>query len=120
MKHTIDIPFPSICTIELFVNKFRYSITQVAAQAQAKRPDCKVYVVTGGMWNADGSACVGLKVGGRLLSRTPWGNVYGSLDGSYRECDFTQKLYPGQEHLLKITCSLLNKGGDAYCLILTH
>lgn len=42
-----DIPFQAIDSIELFVNKFRYSVAQVAAQAQAKRPECKVYVVSG-------------------------------------------------------------------------
>lgn len=276
MKYIIDIPFPSIDSVELFINRLRYTISQVAAQAQGKRPDCKVYVVTGGMWNADGSACPLLKADGEWISPKPWSSygyawdsgpdimltldrdakdnfwsttcligpngpvekpsydkagqggkrgragigtkqgylrlyasqdgtadartpealrddmaadgctsfvmgdgggsaqcwfdgqsikgdgrkchnyiiVYakkepaetppdkedkpvskpivcldpghgpgcanGSPDGSYRECEFTQKLYPGQEHLLKITCSLLNKGGDAYCLILTH
>ena len=68
----IDIPFPSIDSVELFVNKFRYSVAQVAAQAQAKRPDCKVYVVTGGMWNADGSACPLLKADGEWISPKPW------------------------------------------------
>ena len=38
----IDIPFQTIDSIELFVNKFRYSVAQVAAQAQAKRPDCAI------------------------------------------------------------------------------
>lgn len=42
MKHIIDISFTSIDSIELFLNKFRYSIAQVAAQAQAKRPDCAI------------------------------------------------------------------------------
>lgn len=37
----IDIPFQAIDSIELFVNKFRYSVAQVAAQAQAKRPEHK-------------------------------------------------------------------------------
>ena len=68
----IDIPFPSIDSVELFVNKFRYTIAQVAAQAQAKQPECKVYVVTGGMWNGDGSACPLLKSGGTWVSPRPW------------------------------------------------
>ena len=72
MKHIIDIPFPSIDSVELFVNRRRYTISQVAAQAQAKRPDCKIYVVTGGMWNADGSACPLLKAGGAWVSPKPW------------------------------------------------
>ena len=41
-----DIPFQAIESIELFVNKCRYSVAQVADQAQAKRPERKVYVVS--------------------------------------------------------------------------
>ena len=44
----IDIPFPSIDSVEVFLNKFRYSISQVAAQAQAKRPDCAICMSTTG------------------------------------------------------------------------
>ena len=36
MKQIVDIPFTSIDSVELFLNKFRYSISQVAAQAQAR------------------------------------------------------------------------------------
>ena len=57
MRAIVDIPLKSIDSVEIFVNRFRYSVDQVAAQAQAKRPDCKVYVVTGGMWNGFYSAC---------------------------------------------------------------
>src|SRR5699024_116099 len=59
-------------SVEVFPNKFRYSIAQVAAQAQVKRPDCKIYVVTGGMWNADGSACPLLKADREWISHKPW------------------------------------------------
>ena len=72
MKAICDIPLESIESVEVFVNQFRYSVDQVAAQAQAKRPDCKVYVVTGGMWNADGSACPLLKADGKWISSQPW------------------------------------------------
>lgn len=113
-KQIAHVPLEQISRLEIVVTKCRKSLTEVKGETGAD------YILNGGMWNPDGSACVGLKAGGRLLSRTPWGNVHGSLDGSYKECEFTQKLYPGQEHLLKITCSLLNKGDDAHCLILTH
>lgn len=72
MKAICDIPLKSIVSVEVFVNKFRYSVDQVAAQAQARRPDCKIYVVTGGMWNADGSACPLLKADGKWISSQPW------------------------------------------------
>ncbi|HJB80807.1 N-acetylmuramoyl-L-alanine amidase family protein [uncultured Flavonifractor sp.] len=72
MKAICNIPLESIESVEVFVNQFRYSVDQVAAQAQAKRPDCKVYVVTGGMWNADGSACPLLKADGKWISPQPW------------------------------------------------
>ena len=76
MKAICDIPLESIESVEVFVNQFRYPVDQVAAQAQAKRPDCKVYVVTGGMWNADGSACPLLKANGKWISPQPW-SCYG-------------------------------------------
>ena len=72
MRAIVDIPMNSVESIELFVNLFRYTLDQVATQAQAKRPDCKVYVVTGGMWNADGSACPLLKADGKWISPQPW------------------------------------------------
>ena len=72
MRAIVDIPMNSVESIELFVNLFRYTLDQVATQAQAKRPDCKVYVVTGGMWNADGSACPLLKADGKWISPKPW------------------------------------------------
>lgn len=72
MKAICDIPLKSIESVEIFVNKFRYSVDQVAAQAQARRPDCKIYVVTGGMWNRDGSACPLLKAAGKWISPQPW------------------------------------------------
>ena len=72
MKFIIDIPYSLIAAIEICCNRFQNSITEVAAQAQAKRTDCKVYVVTGGMWNRDGSACPLLKADGVWISPKPW------------------------------------------------
>lgn len=72
MRAIVDIPLESIESMEIFVNQFRYSVDQVAAQAQAKRPGRKVYVVTGGMWNRDGSACPLLKANGKWISPQPW------------------------------------------------
>ena len=76
MKKIIDIPLTSVASVELFLNKFRYSIAQVSAQAQKKRRDCKAYVVTGGMWNSNGSACPLLKADGVWISDQPW-SAYG-------------------------------------------
>ena len=78
MKKIIDIPLTSVASVELFLNKFRYSIAQVSAQAQKKRRDCKAYVVTGGMWNRDGSACPLLKEEGTMPNN---GAVSKTIDG---------------------------------------
>lgn len=127
-----DIPFPSIDSVELFLNKFRYTIAQVAAQCwfdgQTIKGDgrkCHNYII---VYVKKESADTPPDKEDKPVSKPVVcldpghgpGCANGSLDGSYKECEFTQKLYPGQEHLLKITCSLLNKGDDAHCLILTQ
>ena len=70
-KQIAHVPLEQISRLEIVVTKCRKSLTEVKGETGAD------YILNGGMWNPDGSACVGLKVGGRLLSRTPWGNVHG-------------------------------------------
>lgn len=70
-KQIALIPLVQISRLEIEVTNCRKSLSQVKAETGAD------YIFNGGMWNPDGSPCVGLKVGGRLLSKTPWGNVHG-------------------------------------------
>ena len=65
------IPLPSIARLEIVVTNCRKSLAQMKGETGAD------YILNGGMWNPDGSPCRGLKVGGKLLSLTPWGNVPG-------------------------------------------
>ena len=71
MKHVSSIPRSSIDKLAIVVTSCRKSLAEVKAETGAD------YILNGGMWNPDGSPCVGLKVGGKLLSKTPWGNVHG-------------------------------------------
>ena len=60
------IPLSSVERIELRVTNCRKTLSQVKAETKAH------YVLNGGMWNPDGSACPLLKVGGVMRSSTPW------------------------------------------------
>lgn len=70
-KRIALIPLQSIDRLEIVVTSCRKSLDEVKRETKAD------YVLNGGMWNPDGSPCRGLKVGGKLLSNTPWGNVPG-------------------------------------------
>ena len=59
------VPLSSVERIELRVTNCRKTLPQVKAETNAH------YVLNGGMWNPDGSACPLLKVGGVMLSGTP-------------------------------------------------
>ena len=63
------IPLSSVERIELRVTNCRKTLSQVKAETKAH------YVLNGGMWNPDGSACPLLKVGGVMRSGTPWRSV---------------------------------------------
>lgn len=71
MKYVSSIPRSSIEKLAIVVTSCRKSLSEVKAKTGAD------YILNGGMWNPDGSPCVGLKVDGKLLSKTPWGNVHG-------------------------------------------
>lgn len=75
-KKIVRIPKGDIVAIELVVSRCRKSMAQVGAEARKARPECKVYVLNGGMWNGDGSPCPLLRAQGVMLSKTPWG-AYG-------------------------------------------
>lgn len=71
MKAVASIPLSDISRIEIVVTNCKMGLEQVKAKTGAD------YILNGGMWNADGSPCRGLKASGKLLSATPWGNLYG-------------------------------------------
>lgn len=71
------ILFSNIDKLFLYVTNCKKTLTQTYNEIKAQYPNQKVNILNGGMWNPDGSACEGLKVSGKLLSNTPWGNVYG-------------------------------------------
>ena len=60
------VPLSSVERIELRVTNCRKTLSQVKAETKAH------YVLNGGMWNPDGTPCPLLKVGGAMLSGTPW------------------------------------------------
>ena len=65
-KSITYVPLSSVERIELRVTNCRKTLSQVKAETKAH------YVLNGGMWNPDGSACPLLKVGGVMRSGTPW------------------------------------------------
>lgn len=70
-KQTAFIPLDQISRLDIVVTNCRKSLSEVKTSTGAD------YILNGGMWNPDGSPCVGLKADGKLLSKTPWGNVHG-------------------------------------------
>ena len=71
MKAVASIPLSSISRLDIVVTNCRMGLDQVKAKTGAD------YVLNGGMWNGDGTPCRGLKVDGKLLSATPWGDLMG-------------------------------------------
>lgn len=71
MKAVAPIPLSSISRLAIVVTNCRMGLDQTRAMTGAD------YILNGGMWNADGSPCRGLKVDGKLLSATPWGDLAG-------------------------------------------
>ena len=62
-KQIALVPLSNISRLEIAVTNCRKSLSEVKASTGAD------YILNGGMWNPDGSPCVGLKVDGRLLSK---------------------------------------------------
>ena len=71
MTQTAVIPLEEISRLEIVVTDCRQSLDQVKAETGAD------YLLNGGMWNTNGTPCKGLKVDGKLLSATPWGDIAG-------------------------------------------
>ena len=94
------IPLSSVERIELRVTNCRKTLSQVKSETGAH------YVLNGGMWNPDGSACPLLKVGGVMRSGTPW-----------RTMGYAWDKGPGHPHDLRVRGSgQLYRGDCPYFL----
>ena len=71
MKAVASISLSSISRLAIVVTNCRKTLAQVKAETGAD------YLLNGGMWNTNGTPCKGLKVDGKLLSATPWGDIAG-------------------------------------------
>ena len=71
MKAVASIPLSNISKLSIVVTNCRMGLDQTRAMTGAD------YILNGGMWNADGSPCRGLKMDGKLLSAEPWGDLAG-------------------------------------------
>lgn len=89
------IPLSNIERLELRVTNCRKSLSEVKAESGAD------YILNGGMWNADGSACPLLKVGGKWISSRPW-TAYGYAWD--RAGDIRLTVDVGKENFLACTC----------------
>lgn len=65
-KLTTYVPLSSVKWIELRVINCRKTFSQVKVETKAH------YMLSNGMWNSDDTPCSLLKVGGVMLSSTPW------------------------------------------------
>lgn len=70
-KYIYSVSSYEISRLSIIVTNCRKTMSQVKAETGAD------YILNGGMWNGDGTPCAGLKVDGKLLSKTPYGNVHG-------------------------------------------
>lgn len=71
MKQILFINISDVSCLSIIVTNCRKSLDEVKLETGAD------YILNGGMWNGDGTPCAGLKVNGKLLSKTPFGNVHG-------------------------------------------
>lgn len=71
MKKIASIPLDKIQRLSIVVTGCQKTLAQVKGETGAD------FILNGGMWNADGSPCRGLKAEGKLLSAAPWGDLAG-------------------------------------------
>ena len=69
-KYIVSIPISSISKIELYVNKTKKSLSSIKTSTGAD------YIMNGGLFNPDWTACPLLKSNGTMYSKTPW-KAYG-------------------------------------------
>ncbi|MBS5134829.1 MAG: N-acetylmuramoyl-L-alanine amidase [Oscillospiraceae bacterium] len=95
MKKITSIPLADVERIEIRVTRCKKTLSQVKAESGAD------YILNGGMWNAGGSACPLLKVGGKWLSSRPW-TAYGYAWDQGGDIRLTVDV--GKENFLACTC----------------
>ena len=94
-KRIAYIPLNSIDKLEIRVTNCKKTLSQVKKETGA------AYILNGGMWNADGSPCPMLKVGGALLTKT-WGAYgYGWNGGPDIKLESSPALF---ENFISVTC----------------
>lgn len=95
-KHIAYVSLAQVERIELRVSRCTETLQAVQAATGAD------YILNGGMWNADGSACPLLKVDGKLVSAVPWGAYgYGWNTGADIKLESNWSLF---ENFLSCTC----------------
>lgn len=70
-KKIATLKLSSIDKIYLLVTNCKKNLTQTYKEVKNQYPNQEVYLLNGGMWNRDGSACPHLKVNGSKASKDP-------------------------------------------------
>lgn len=91
-KKITTLKLSSIDKIYLLVTNCKKNLTQTYKEVKNQYPNQEVYLLNGGMWNRDGSACPHLKVNGNKVSKDPqpywdaygyaWNNIDIHLESS--------------------------------------
>lgn len=91
-KKIATLKLSSIDKIYLLVTNCKKNLTQTYKEVKNQYPNQEVYLLNGGMWNRDGSACPHLKVNGNKVSKDPqpywdaygytWNNIDIHLESS--------------------------------------
>lgn len=78
-KKTVIIKKANIDKIILLATYCQKNLSQTYTNLKDQYPDQEVYLLNGGMWNRDGSACPHLKINGTKVSKdpTPYWDAYG-------------------------------------------
>lgn len=85
MSYT-TVEISKIKKLFIHVTNCRKSMSTVYNELQNLYPNDKIYLLNGGMWNSDGSACPHLKVDGEIISQRPnpywdaWGYGWNDKD----------------------------------------
>lgn len=70
-KKIATLKLSSIDKIYLLVTNCKKNLTQTYKEVKNQYPNQEIYLLNGGMWNRDGSACPHLKVNGSKVSKDP-------------------------------------------------
>lgn len=70
-KKIATLKLSNIDKIYLLVTNCKKNLTQTYKEVKNQYPNQEVYLLNGGMWNRDGSACPHLKADGKKVSKDP-------------------------------------------------